>query len=511
MIESKATTVAKRPTFIDGFDFVAHGGVVEGRSALVVGTAGSAKTVFAIQFLAGGIRSSEEPAVFVTFEETPDDIRKNAATLGFDIAGWERGGKWAFVDASPSFDEAAVIGAYDLNALLVRIEHAVGKISAKRLVLDSLTVLLNQFQNDTIIRREVFRIIRALRQLGVTAVITAERSDDKGPITSYNIEEFVSDTVIILRNSLEQEKRRRTVEILKSRGAAHQKGEYPFTVLPGSGIVVIPLSAIQLKQASSVHRIASGNTELDSMCGGGFFRDSIILLSGATGTGKTLITTEFVSGGVSAGERCLFFAFEESRQQLTRNAASWSKDFERMESDQMLHLVCEYPETASLEDHLLRMKQAVEAFKPTRIAVDSLSALERVGSERSFREFVIALTSFIKEREIAALFTATTPTLLGGSSVTESHISTITDSIILLRYVEMHGEMRRGITVLKMRGSAHDKEIREFTIDGKGLHIGKPFRDVVGILSGHPRQTSAAEMDRLSSLFEEAHPDGGLS
>jgi circadian clock protein KaiC len=258
-----------------------------------------------------------------------------------------------------------------------------------------------------------------------------------------------------------------------------------------------------LKQKSSDIRISSGNGELDEMCGGGFFRDSIILASGATGTGKTLLTTEFIAGGVKGGERCLLFAFEESREQLFRNARGWGMDFRTMEEAGMLKVHCEYPETAGLEDHLIKMKTLLEEFKPNRVAVDSLSALERVSTVKGFREFVISLTSYIKHQEMAGLFTATTSSLMGGTSITETHISTITDSIILLRYVEMYGEMKRGLTVLKMRGSMHNKDIREFTIDNEGMHIGNAFRDVTGILAGNPRHVSPGEMQRLGDLFKE--------
>jgi circadian clock protein KaiC len=306
-----------------------------------------------------------------------------------------------------------------------------------------------------------------------------------------------------LRNVLNDEKRRRTMEILKYRGTDHQKGEYPFTIIPRKGIVIIPLSAIELEQKSSNIRITSGSDELDRMCGGGFFRDSVILVSGATGTGKTLMVTEFMAGGVQNGERCLIFAFEESREQLFRNAIGWGVDFKQMEREGKLKVVCRYPETTGLENHLINMKEIIQEFKPNRVAVDSLSALERVSTLKGFREFIIGLTSFIKQQEIGGLFTSTTPTLLGGSSITEAHISTITDSIILLRYVEMYGEMRRGITVLKMRGSMHDKDIREFTIDHQGMHIGRPFRNVTGILAGAPVYTTQNEVERLSSLFDE--------
>ena len=239
------------------------------------------------------------------------------------------------------------------------------------------------------------------------------------------------------------------------------------------------------------------------MCDGGFFRDSIILVSGATGTGKTLMVTEFIAGGAAKGERCLLFAFEESREQLLRNATGWGIDFEQMENDGNLQLVCRYPETTSLENHLIQMKATIDHFKPNRVAIDSLSALDRVSTIKGFREFVIGLTSFIKHEEIAGLFTSTTPTLTGGASVTEAHISTITDSIIMLRYVEMFGEMHRGLTVLKMRGSMHNKNIREFTIDGKGMHIGKPFHNVTGILAGNPVHVTPGELERVRTLFQD--------
>lgn len=494
--------IAKLPTYIPGFDHVAGGGLPLGRTTLVCGSAGSAKTILAAQFLAEGIRRAGEAGVFVTFEESADDIRLNMRSLGWDVAAWEAEGKWAFVDASPQPEhEPLVVGEYDLGALLARMEFAVSRLGARRIVMDSLGAIFSQFTDSATVRRELFRISTALRRLGLTALLTAERTAEYGEIARFGVEEFVADNVIILRNVLDVEKRRRTIEILKFRGTPHRKGEYSFSIISGEGIVVIPLSAIELKQSSSEKRITSGRTDIDAMCGGGFFRDSIALVSGATGTGKTLMTTEFMAGGAKLGERCLLFAFEESREQIFRNAKGWGVDFEQMERDGKLKVVCTYPETEGLEDHLIHMKRTIESFAPQRVAVDSLSALERVSSARGFREFVICLTSFIKQQEIAGVFTATSPNLLGGVSVTEAHISTITDMIILLRYVEMYGEMRRGITVLKMRGSHHDKDIREFTIDALGMHIGKPFREVTGIIAGNPRHASGGEIEVIRNLF----------
>src|SRR6185503_4329842 len=500
--------IEKLRTGIPSFDIIAKGGLPINRTTLVAGTAGSGKTVFAVQFLASGIRDQNEPGVFVTFEESAEDIRKNMRSFGWDLAEWERQGRLAFVDASPDPGvEIVESGAFDLGALLARVEHAVRKVNAKRVAVDSIGAVFTQFSDQSMVRRELFRIASALKALGVTAILTAERTSDYGPIARFGVEEFIADNVMVLRNVLEDETRRRTIEILKFRGTDHQKGEYPFTIVPGVGLVIIPLSAIQLKQRSSDVRISSGSAELDEMCGGGFFRDSVILVSGATGTGKTLTVTQFLKGGADAGERCLLLAFEESREQLFRNARGWGVSFEQMERDGSLRLVCDYPEVATLEDWLLNIQGIIEQFQPKRVALDSLSALERVGSIKAYREFVIGLTSFIKHQEITGLFTSTTPTLMGGASITEGHISTLTDSIILLRYVEMFGDMRRGLTVLKMRGSAHDKGIREFNIDRNGMHLGRPFRNVTGILAGTPVHISPGDLERIWSQFDAEASD----
>ncbi len=504
MIIEQLLPVEKIKTGITGFDIISDGGLPKERTTLVTGSSGSAKTVFAVQFLAKGIEKFNANCVFITFEESPNDIRRNMISLGFDIVRWEKDGKWVFVDASPVPEiENIEAGEFNLGALLVRIEHAINKVGAKRVAMDSISAIFTQFTDTTNIRKELFRIASAFKKLRVTVILTAERIQEYGEIARYGVEEFVSDNVVILRNVLEGEKRRRTMEILKFRGATHNKGEYPFTIIPNQGIIVIPLSAIELKQKSSEVRISSGNITLDGMCGGGIFRDSIILVSGATGTGKTLMVTEFIAGGAKNGEKCLLFAFEESREQLFRNAIGWGINFEEMEKLGKIKVVCEYPETAGLEDHLIKIRKIIQEFKPNRIAVDSLSALERVSIPKGFREFVIGITSFIKHQEIAGLFTSTTPSLMGGTSITETHISTITDSIILLRYVEMFGEMRRGITVLKMRGSIHDKQIREFTIDNQGMHIGKPFRNITGILSGVPQHFTKDEIERFRDMFNE--------
>ena len=496
------TPVEKIPTGISSFDIIAKGGLPRNRTTLISGTAGSGKTIFAVQFLAAGIDTGSA-GVFVTFEESASDIRKNMLSFGWDLRKWEAEGKLAFVDASPDPTVDTIeAGGFDLGALLARVQHAVRKVKAERVAVDSLGAVFSQFSDQSIVRSELFRIASALKAMSVTAVLTAERTDDYGPIARFGVEEFIADNVMILRNVLEEESRRRTIEILKFRGCDHQKGEYPFTIVPDGGVIVIPLSAMHLSMKSSDVRISSGNEALDAMCGGGLFRDSVTLVSGATGTGKTLTVTQFLQGGATNGERCLLLAFEESRDQLARNATGWGFDFGRMERDGLLRIVCDYPDVNGLEDWLVTIQAAIRDFKPHRVALDSLSALEHVGTAKAFREFVIGLTSFIKHEEITGLFTSTTESLMGGDSITETHISTLTDSIILLRYVEMFGEMKRGLTVLKMRGSAHDKAIREFTIEKGGMIMGRPFRNVTGILAGSPVHLSPSDLERVWTKME---------
>ena len=494
---TKHAPVEKIATGISSFDIIAKGGLPRNRTTLISGTAGSGKTIFAVQFLAAGIEAGE-PAVFVTFEESATDIRKNMLSFGWDLQKWENDGLLAFVDASPDpHIDSVESGSFDLGALLARVQHAVKKVKAERVAVDSLGAVFSQFSDQSIVRSELFRIASALKAMHVTAVLTAERTDDYGPIARFGVEEFIADNVMILRNVLEDESRRRTIEILKFRGCDHQKGEYPFTIVPDGGVIVIPLSAMHLSMKSSSVRISSGNVQLDEMCGGGLFRDSVTLVSGATGTGKTLTVTQFLQGGAFHGERCLLLAFEESRDQLARNATGWGVDFGKLEKEGLLRVVCDYPDVSGLEDWLVTIQSAILDFKPHRVALDSLSALEHVGSAKAFREFVIGLTSFVKHQEITALFTSTTESLMGGDSITETHISTLTDSIILLRYVEMFGQMKRGLTVLKMRGSAHDKAIREFTIDEGGMRMGRPFRNVTGILAGAPVHVSPSDLERV--------------
>ncbi|AFY57910.1 circadian clock protein KaiC [Rivularia sp. PCC 7116] len=504
MPEESFENVEKLETGIPGFDLISEGGLPIGRTTLVVGSAGSGKTVFSCQFLIEGIKRGET-GVYVSFEESPKNIRRNMRGFGWDIAKWEREGKWIFVDASPEpGNNPYVSGDYDLSPLLARIHYASSKVKASRISMDSLGALFSYIPDKSQIRDDLFIMASALRDVNATAILTSERNHEYGDISTHGVEEYVADNVIILRNVLIEEKRRRTLEILKYRGSSHQQGEFPFTIISDKGFVIIPLSAMATEdRGSSTTRICSGSSELDRMCGGGFYRDSIILASGATGTGKTLLCTQFISSGIKNGDRCIYFAFEENRHQLIRNARGWGMDFLKAEAEGKLKILFRYPESTRLENHLIRMQEVVQNFQPQRVVIDSLTALEKVATLNGFREFIASLNATVRGKGITGVYTATAPTLLGGSSITESHISTTTDSIILLRYVEVYGEIKRGLAVIKMRGSMHDKQIREFNINDRGMHIGKSFRNVTGILSGNPTYVDEDEVNRLNELFQD--------
>ena len=457
------------------------------------------KTLLAVQFLYHGIKYFDYPGLFVTFEESPTDIIQNAYSFGWDLEELIDQGKLFILDASPDPEGQEVVGSFDLSALIERIQYAITKYKAKLVSIDSVTAVFQQYEAVSVVRREIFRLVARLKLLGVTSIMTTERIEEYGAVARFGVEEFVSDNVVIMRNVLEGERRRRTAEILKLRGTTHMKGEYPFTIT-NDGINIFPLGAMRLTQRSSNVRISSGVKTLDDMCGGGFFKDSIILATGATGTGKTLLVSKFLEEGCRRGERAILFAYEESRAQLSRNASSWGIDFEEMERKGLLKLLCSYPESAGLEDHLQMIKSEISEFKPSRIAIDSLSALARGVTNNAFRQFVIGVTGYAKQEEITGFFTNTTDQFMGAHSITESHISTITDTILMLQYVEIRGEMSRAINVFKMRGSWHDKGIREYTISQDGADIKDSFRNYERIISGSPTKISVDEKTELSRI-----------
>ncbi len=489
------------PTGINGFDEVALGGLPAGRCTLVTGTAGSGKTLFAVEFLARGVQRFDEPGVFVTFEEKPEDLRVNAASLGFDIDLWERQDKWAFVDASlDKARQTPLLGGYDFGPLIARIEHAVRKIGARRVSLDALGAILSRFSDAGIVRGELYRIASSLENLGVVSMLTAEKEGEADTLSRHGVEEFVHSNVVTLRNVLENERRRRTVEILKFRGAAHRTGEWLFAIDPNDGIIVIPLAFVTPRNRASDDRISCGIHELDEMCGGGLYRDTIALLTGPMGAGKTVTCLHYAAAGVDAGQRCLYYTFDETREQLVRNATGWGLDLEGMEASGRLQVVAEYPEMASLDDHFIRLRHAIDEFEPDRVVIDSLSAVERIATPRTMLDFLTAIGSVLRQREVNALCTAAPPNSahFHTSSSAAVEVAGLTDVTIRLDYFVAAGRNQRTISVVQARGTPHDEDVHEVAVDSTGIHIGQSLRKIArtyvdsGIAPPVPEQGGAS-------------------
>jgi circadian clock protein KaiC len=473
---------------IPGFDDLVHGGLSAGRSTLLAGATGTGKTVFGLQFLyEGALRG--EPGVLVTFAERPEDLIANVESFGWDLAGLVRQRRLVIIDATPTVD-MVVSGSFDLGGLAARIEHALREIDATRLCLDPLDGLFEEFSGVGEIRRAFLAMLRALRPLGATTLIAAERPAEDGPLTRYGAEEFVVDNVILLRNVRAEERRRRTVEVLKLRGADHHKGEFPFVIDAQAGIEIVPFSPIEGDDSGSPERISLGNTDLDDMCGGGMYRDALMMITGATGTGKTLIGLQFMVAGIKAGERVLYLSFEESQWQLERNAAAWGMDLEAPKSAGQLQIASRYPARLGLEDLLVDLKHTVESFQPTRLVLDSITAIEHNSPPKAFREFSVGFSGYLKRRGVATMMTTTLPNLLGGDHATDLYLSTIADAILALRYFDLDSQVRRAVLVLKVRGSQHASKMYEYEILETGMSILGPIDGIRGILAGLAQTTA---------------------
>ena len=471
-------------TGIPGLDALGFGGLPKGRTTLLTGTTGSGKTVFALQFLAAGVNSFGQPGVLVTLEEPPDELIANMGSFGWGLAGLVGSGRIAVIDATDRGEEV-VRGEFDFSGLSARIAHAVEKVGAKRLVVDPLDVLFLDFGEASEVRKALHGVARSLRPLGVTTVMTAERAADDGPYTRFGAEEFVADNLVVLRNSLEEERRRRTLEVVKFRGYQHRKGEFPFVIDHVTGIEVVPFSVIEgVREAAAAPDRISLGPPLDDLCGGGVYRDSVVLVTGATGTGKTLLGAQFTQAGLDAGERVLLLSFEESASQIVRNVSSWGMDFEAPALEGRLRIVSRYPERMGLQDLLVEIKREVDEFAPGRVVIDSMTALMHNAAPREFREFGVGLSGYFKRRGVAAVMTTTLLTLFGGESATGVALSTVADAIVALRYLELEGELRRGIAVVKLRGQTHDRTIQEYEITDDGIRVLGPFHGVAGILAG---------------------------
>jgi circadian clock protein KaiC len=491
------TGLEKVATDMAGFDEIAHGGIPKGRTTLLAGTSGSGKTIFAMQFLIGGLAKGE-PGVFVTFEETPEDIVRNMKSFGWDLQKWIDEKKFLFVDASPSEDETIEVGEFDLGAFLARILHAIKKIKAKRVTLDSISALFPRYNDQAIIRRELYRITAQLKVIGVTAILTAERvTEQEEQIARFGVEEFVSDNVVLLHNYLDLVRgdRKRSVEILKFRGTSHETQDTPLLVL-ADGMNVFPRPKPSYKgQVSSNKKLSLGIPGLDKMFFGGVYELSTTLVSGASGAGKTVSGLHFILEGARRGEKGLLIAFEESDEQLFRNAESFGQDLRGYVKKGLVRLFTSVPEELKPEEHFKRIREIIEEVEVQRFVIDSLSALERIYPPDRFREFTVGLNTYLKSQGVTSLMTNTTASLLDVSQITETHLSTATDNIIILKYLELDGVMKRALIAIKSRGSDHDKALHEVIIDSNGMHVGEPFYGVENLMSGSAKRVVMPPVD----------------
>lgn len=485
----KRLELAKTASGIGGLDEITHGGLPRGRPTLICGSAGCGKTLFGMEFLIRGATQFNEPGVFMAFEETADELAQNVRSLGFELDRLIADKKIAVDYVHIERSEIEETGEFDLEGLFLRLGMAIDEVGAKRVVLDTIENLFGGFSNALILRSELRRLFRWLKERGVTAIVTAERGE--GTLTRNGIEEYVSDCVILLDHRVTEQISTRRLRIVKYRGTTHGTNEYPF-LIDENGISVLPLTSVGLDHAASKERIPSGVPALDEMLGGqGYYRGSSILVSGTSGTGKTSLAAHFANAVCARGERCLYLAFEESPQQLMRNMRTIGIDLEPHVKKGLLRLEASRPSLHGLEMHLVRVHKQVSELKPGVVIIDPISNLVSAGTQVDTEAMLVRLIDFLKTNGVTALFTNLTS---GGNSweKTDVGVSSIIDTWILLRDIELGGERNRGIYVLKSRGMKHSNQIREFLITAQGIDLQPVYVGPEGVLTGSMRAAQEA-------------------
>jgi circadian clock protein KaiC len=465
-----APALPKAPTGIDGFDEITGGGLPKGRPTLVCGGPGCGKTLFAMEFLVRGATQFGEPGAFITFEETGEELAQNVRSLGFDIDAMVEDEKLVIDHVRVERAEIAETGEYDLEGLFVRLGYAIDSIGAKRIVLDTIESLFGGFTNEALLRSELRRLFRWLKDKGMTAVITGERGERS--YTRQGLEEYVSDCVILLDHRVNDQTSTRRLRIVKYRGTTHGTNEYPF-LIDESGFSVLPLSGLQLDHAVSNERVSSGVPDLDAMLDGkGYYRGSSILVSGTAGTGKTSIAAHFARESAQRGERCLYLAFEESPRQLIRNMQSIGLDLEPFVKKGLVKLHSSRPTLHGLEMHLVQIHKMVAQFDPAAVVIDPISNFIDTSTAIEAQAMLLRLIDFLKAKQITAVFTH----LTSGNSVSEATdvgVSSLIDTWLLVRDIEVGGERTRGLYVLKSRGMPHSNQVREFNLTSRGIELKK--------------------------------------
>ena len=491
LYSTKQSPLPKAPTGIAGLDEITDGGLPQGRPTLVAGSAGCGKTLLAMEFLVRGATQFGEPGVFLAFEETADELTQNVRSLGFDLDELVAQKKLLLDHVRVERTEIEETGEYDLDGLFIRLGHAIDSIGAKRVVLDTIEVLFGGLSNANILRAELRRLFRWLKDKGVTAIITGERGD--GAITRHGLEEYVSDCVIVLDHRVSEQLSTRRIRVVKYRGTTHGTNEYPF-LIDEDGISVLPITSLVLRHEASTERISTGIIGLDEMLGGeGVYRGTSIMISGTAGTGKTSVAAYFVDAACRRGERALYMSFEESPSQLMRNMRSIGLDLAPWVKKGLLHFHSSRPSAYGLEMHLATIHKLAKTVRPHVLVVDPITTFLAAGSSLEAQGMLTRLIDFLKVEEITAVFTSLTH---GGAAIeaTDSSASSLIDTWLLVRDLEARGERNRGVYVLKSRGMAHSNKIREFLLTPHGIELLEvemgPEGPLVGSMRSNNRRAS---------------------
>ena len=496
----KRKLLPKAPTSIQGLDEITGGGLPRGRPTLVCGGAGCGKTLFAMEFLVWGATEFNEPGVFISFEETEKELTANVASLGIDLNKLVAQKKIWLEHIHIESEEIEQNGDYDLEGLFVRIHYAIESIGAKRVVLDTIETLFSELPNQKILRSELRRLFNWLKKKGVTTIITAERGD--GKLTRNGLEEYVSDCVILLDHRVSDQSSIRRLRIVKYRGSAHGTNEYPF-LIDEDGFSVLPVTSLGLNYDSSLERISTGIPRLDTMLSGrGYFRGSTVLVSGTAGTGKTSIAAQFVEAACKRGEKVLYFTFEEAPGQLTRNMKSIGINLDPWVKNGSLQFHATRPTLYGLETHLTTSIKIINKFKPSIVILDPINGFMIGENQTEVKNMLLRLVDFLKMKRITAFFTSLTA---AGENLENSdvYVSSLIDTWLLLRDIEIGGERNRGLYVLKSRGMAHSNQIREFRLTNNGIELVDVYVGVDGVLTGSARLSREMEDDAEKLLRQQ--------
>ena len=494
-------TLPKSRTGITGLDEITGGGLPQGRPTLVCGSAGSGKTLLSIEFIVRGATEYREPGVFMAFEEKADELAINVASLGFDLEQLQKDHLLKIDHVRVERSEIEETGEYDLDGLFIRLGHAIDSIGAKRVVLDTIENLFTGLTNQGILRAELRRLFGWLKEKKVTTIITGEQGE--GKLTRHGLEEYVSDCVILLDHRVSNQISTRLLRIVKYRGSMHGTNEYPF-LIDEKGFSVLPVTSLTLDHPVSSERLTSGIPSLDSMLDGqGFFRGSSILVSGTAGTGKTSIAATFANEACQRGERCIYFAFEESPHQIIRNMLSIGLPLQHHIDKGLLKFQSARPTLSGLEMHLVTIHKQVMEFNPSVVVLDPITNLITVGSVSDVKSMLIRLIDFLQANQITVMFTALSLNTIV-SEQTDEGVSSLVDAWLLVRDIEFNGERNRGMYVMKSRGMKHSNQVREFTISDKGLNLVDVYLGPDGVMTGSAREAQQLQETTGAILREHA-------